>query len=389
MEDHGIRTIKSGGKKSLKMSEVEAFLFGLKLPLALVMSPTNLKEEKKKFFESDSYNPMFEYRTIKSSNDQIFSELASLEKVSDVDPRISDFYIELIESKYRSDRLMDATGDNVRVTKLSEKKFKAPSDVIFKKAARVLRGHTPEYDLVKDVKIDRMLDFDEISEIWTHTLEYFGLDDWKVRGSTNIARRGVKIGTKHKAIRMDSEIKRSLQSLKKTIVHEMTHIARYINGKATGFDALSRPNIDSYLDVEEGLASYNEERMGALTYRGLKKNAARVWAIKLGRELTFRELYEAASAIYTRNRAFDLAVNAKRGIGDTAMPGVYYRTGVYFRGFRRVRNRIMKDPLIYQTLHAGKIGFKQLKWVEEGLIPKPKFIPTTEDYKAVFKQMGL
>ncbi|MDD4382269.1 MAG: hypothetical protein PHE21_02915, partial [Candidatus Dojkabacteria bacterium] len=57
-----------GSKKSMKLEEVTKLLDELKIPIALVFTPTNLESERKKFFESDTYNPVFQYRVVKNHN---------------------------------------------------------------------------------------------------------------------------------------------------------------------------------------------------------------------------------------------------------------------------------------------------------------------------------
>ena len=50
-------------KKSEEMTlkEVSELLQELRIPTSLVFTPVNLDEEKKKFFDSDTYNPVFKY----------------------------------------------------------------------------------------------------------------------------------------------------------------------------------------------------------------------------------------------------------------------------------------------------------------------------------------
>ena len=86
-------------KKEMKSEEVNQLITQLRLPTSLVFTPINLREERKKFFESETYEPNFRYKGVKNSNENIFKKLSSLKLVSDIDPRLSDFYIQLIESK--------------------------------------------------------------------------------------------------------------------------------------------------------------------------------------------------------------------------------------------------------------------------------------------------
>ncbi len=183
----------------------------------------------------------------------------------------------------------------------------------------------------------------------------------------------MKVGVKTKEKLMDGNIQKTALEIKKTIVHEVgTHVLRSYNGALSGFPALAKPNINEYLDVEEGLAMWNEEYMGYLKDKDLKERAGIVYAIYVGKDLTFRQLYNVMLGFYPRKTAFNLVYRVKRGLGDTSQPGIYAKDVVYFRGFRRIRKRLAGDIGLYAKLYAGKIGYKQVGWVDDGLIKEAK-----------------
>ncbi len=379
-------------KSVMKLGEVTKILSNLRIPIGLVFTPTNLDTEKQKFFASDTYEPQFTYKLIKNKNSEIFNSLSSLKEISDVDPRISDFYIQLIESKKDSSDLMHAVGNNELVTDLSYKKYGKPSAMLFRNSARVLRGKVDSYRLAttKKTKKEDMLNYDEIADIFDLVFKELGLDGWSVGKSLNIAKNGAKVGIKNKEILLDPNIERSKFKLRKTIVHEVgTHVLRSINGANSGFEALAKANIPSYLDVEEGLATWNESNMDLLTLRWLKEKAALVWAIYIGEELSFRELYNSMLGVLPKKSAFDAVYRVKRGLGDTSYPGIYSKDIVYFRGFRKVSKKLDGDLSLYEKLYAGKIGFDQCEWVDTGLIPKAGIVPSKEMWKGIFKKVGI
>jgi len=380
------------GKSEMKLEEVTKLLEQLRIPTGLVFTPTNLKEEKKRFFNSETYEPNFEYRVVKNRNSEILKELSSLKIVSDIDPRISNFYIKLIESKKNSSNLMHGVGNNELVTELSLKKYGSPSSKLFRNASRVLRGKLDKYDVVDADKISKgeVLNYDQIDEVFRVVFESLKLSDWTISPSKNISKNAVRVGIKRKQIFVDPNITRSEYKLKKLLIHEIgTHVLRSHNGFKTGFSALGNANLPSYLDIEEGLASWNEESMGYLTDNWLKKKAGLVWAIFLGEGMTFRQLYNALSGNFLKYSAWDIVYRVKRGLGDTSYSGIYAKDIVYFRGFRRVKAILEKDPTMYEKLYAGKIDFKQTKWVDDGLLKKPEIIPTKELWNEIFKKANI
>lgn len=388
----GIFNKKKDNDTKATLKYVTSRLAELRMPTSLVFTPVNLEEEKKKFFESDNYNPVFKYRIVKNDNYDILEELSSIEEIVDVDPRISEFYIKLIDDKRQTNEMMHAVGDNEAMTELSIEKFKLPSPILFRNACRVLRGKNKIYNVIdsKKIKQTEMLDYNRISDIFKVVLQEIGLEDWSVAKSLNIAHNGVKVGVKTKEILMDGNIQKTALEIKKTIVHEVgTHVLRSYNGALSGFAALAKPNINEYLDVEEGLAMWNEEYMGYLKDKDLKERAGIVYAIYIGRELTFRQLYNVMLGFYPRKTAFNLVYRVKRGLGDTSVPGIYAKDVVYFRGFRRIRKRLAEDMGLYSKLYAGKIGYRQVEWVDDGLIKEGKIVPSRKMFDSAFKKAGI
>jgi len=379
-------------KKTLKLDEVTKLLGDLRIPTALVFTPTNLETEKKKFFNSETYNPVFEYRIVKNNNKEILKKLSNVKEIVDVDPRISDFYLQLIDSKKEASDLMYAVGNNEEVTDISVHRYGKPSDKLFRNAARVLRGKMDSYSVVKDdgAKKGEILYYDDIVKVFNIVFQELGLEGWSVNKSINIAKNGVKIGVKKKEILVDANIERTKFKLRKTLIHEVgTHALRAYNGLKCGFDALSNANLPEYLDVEEGLATWNESNMGLLTDKWLKNKAALTWAIYLGEDLSFRELYNVLLAVLPKYSAFDVTYRVKRGLGDTHDRGIYCKDVAYFRGFRKVKKKLEENPRLYNQLYAGKITFKQCEWVEDGLLPMPNNVPDKEKWLEIFEKAGI
>ncbi|MCA9375339.1 DUF1704 domain-containing protein [Candidatus Dojkabacteria bacterium] len=376
--------------KSISLDSLTELLDQLRLPTALVFTPINLASERKKFFSSSSYSPQFKYRIVNNNNKKVLAELSKIQTVTEVDPRISDFYINLIKSKVQANELMHAVGQNALFTEIGLKRFRMPSEILFRNACRAIRG-LGDYKIFKDPdgKESKVYHYDEVAEAFKRVFEYFGLIGWTVNRSQNIGLNGVKVGIKKQEVLMDPNIKKRAFALRKTIVHEMTHVLRAYNGSFTGFDALKKPNLPMYLDVEEGLAGYNEEQMKVFKKKDLIKRAGKVWAAYVSTSMSFREVYNGAMAFAPKYLAFDIAYRVKRGLSDTSQGGMYTKDVVYFRGYRRVRKKISEDETLYAKLFAGKISFSQIKWVDDGLIPKAKIVPIKSDFDKIFSKIGV
>lgn len=378
------------GKKEMSIVEITQILSTLRLPTSLTFTPINLESEKEKFFASDTYNPHFEYKVRENKNADVFKKLKSLKKVVGVDPRISDFYLKLIEDKIVVDSLLRSTGNNELFTNINKSYYKFPTEKQFKNSTVVLKGNLKKYNLVQNPKEDRVLKFDEIKNAINTTFEVLGLTDWNVSQSLNIPKNGMKTGVKGKEILIGQEIERSPLLLKKSIIHEIgTHVLRSHNGISCGVPALFKSNISEYWDTEEGLALYNEEKMGVLTAEYLKHRALMLYAIYIGESMSFRNLFNVLRGFSKPKEAFDITYRVKRGLSDTSMAGIYTKDATYFRGFGKVRKTVSENPEIYSKLYSGKISLKMVEWVDEGLINKASIVPSKEMFDSIFQKIGL
>jgi hypothetical protein len=378
------------GKSEMSLDEVTKLLSTLRLPTALTFTPINLENEKERFFESDTYNPQFEYKVRGNNNIEVFKKLKSLKSISGVDKRVSDFYLKLIEDKMVVDSLMKSTGNNPLFTEVNKSYYKFPTEKQFKNATIVLKGNLKKYSLVQNPKDDRVLKFDEIRNALNTTFQVLGLTDWKVTQSINIPKNGMKTGVKGMEILIGPDIERSPLLLKKSIIHEIgTHVLRSHNGLNCGVPALFKSNISEYWDAEEGLALYNEEIMGVLTPEYLKHRALMLYAIYIGENLSFRNLFNVLRGFTKPKEAFDITYRVKRGLSDTSQPGIYAKDATYFRGFRKVRKAVTDDPTIYSKLYSGKISLKMVSWVDDGIINTPTIVPNKEMFDSIFQKIGL
>ncbi|MDD3662032.1 MAG: DUF1704 domain-containing protein [Candidatus Dojkabacteria bacterium] len=380
-----------GRKKTMPYAEVETLLSRVTSPISLYLTPVNYERERERFFESSTYNPQFRYRPWKR-NDAAFSVLRHVTEVTDIDPELSKYIINVIADKQQAVNLLASIGRDGDFVTISQDRFGLPSAKLFARACKILRRQYGDVRLAQRNKElrDRMLTFDEVESLFTTVFEVFGLEGWTVGKSKGIVSQGFRTAAKTKRIMIDPDVVISAEKIRKTIVHEIvTHALRSQNGFATGYEFLGKPNVSEYLDDEEGLATFNEERFGVLREIDLRRKAATVYAMYIGRYSSFRQVFDAVSAVYPKRNAFDVVFKVKRGLSDTSQPGCYYKDAAYLRGFFKVRKRLATDETGYRNMYAGKIPMKYLYLVEEGIIPKPKVYPTPELVTKVLKAGGL
>jgi hypothetical protein len=378
--------------KRMELEEVEELMSKIATPLSLYLMPTNYDEEKEKFYDSSNYNPQFKYRKANKNNDRIFRELKDLQEITDIDPEISKYIIKVIKYKKQASDLLESIGEDERFVRISKERFGVPSHKLFKKACKILRRRYGDIEIAKrNNKLrEKILRYDDLVPIFEKVFEVLGLDGWTFEKSKAIMSSGFRTTVKTKRVMVDPKVEVSAEKLRKTIIHEVgTHALRGHNGYKTGYKVFGKPNLPSYLDYEEGLAMYNEENYGVLRDIDIKKRAAYVYAIYLSRSMSFREVYDAVHGIYPRKSAFDVVYRVKRGLSDTSKPGCYYKDQVYLRGFFKTRRKLEKDVVSYKYMYAGKIPYKYIYLVEEGIIPKPNVVPSKKLFADLFEDVGL
>lgn len=144
------------------------------------------------------------------------------------------------------------------------------------------------------------------------------------------------------------------------IQHEVgTHILTYCNGKRQPLNQMYA-GLDSYDQLQEGLAVLAEFLVGGLTAGRLRLLAARVVAADLlvkdtGFLDTFQIVHEELG--FSPASAFDITTRIFRGGGFT-------KDAVYLRGLEQLLT-FLKDGGNIKTLYIGKFDLKHVSFIEE------------------------
>jgi hypothetical protein len=161
------------------------------------------------------------------------------------------------------------------------------------------------------------------------------------------------------------------------IAHEIeTHILTAENGAQQPFDIFRR-GFANYLDTQEGLASYNQNRVLPKNHDKRFGPARSVVAIAYALEHSFVDTrkYLEAELGYTSEKSLTKAIELKRGLFDTSEPGCFTKGLVYYRGLRAIEH-FEESGGDLKRLYIGKIALEDLDCAEqvEGVKP-PLLIP--------------
>lgn len=306
------------------------------MSLLKYLTPTNLAEEKVKFFSSKTYNPQFKY----ACNDSDFASWISK------NPNLQDFF-QAVKSQDSS--LIEVQAGKLFDTKLTKDFLLLANQIIAVK---------PE-TLAKE-------SLDEVVASFNEAFKFFGLDNYKVEVADQ---RGFNFRPvpRHQKIIVSKYLILDFFSIDGEVKHELAHILRYENGKHNNI-----PVSKDYLPTEEGLAAYCQDYAGLNGRSSLFQHAAEYAVTQVGLEGSLRDVIEFLESVgFSKELAWQRAVRHKFGFVDTSQPGDIMKPSMYFY-HEQIIKQLSADEKY--RLFVGKISVNQLKLFTSyrGLIPLEK-----------------
>jgi len=326
----------------------------------LLLTPTNIDAERKRFFKDTDYNPQFTYPNPHADLNKIRHMLVEIEPDDSVVGRI----LKGIRDKYLLDiELLESRGTD-QFQHISKKTHGRPERELVAQAKKLI------YLKVKPESIEYSTQ--EILSRLRMAFVKYGVN-WQVEEKSMIATAAVKISKRKLLIKKNSRFSHSF--LKRIIVHEIgTHIVRAENGRSQPYKFFAR-GLPGYLKTEEGLAVYNEEINDCLNNYVLKIYAGRVLAIDKALKSSFSDTYRMLRKYFTRNTAWRITLRAKRGLSDTSKPGAFTKDLAYLNGYLSIKEYVKNNGDLTK-LYYGKIGLQHIELMQK--IPhlvNPRLLP--------------
>jgi alpha-L-glutamate ligase-like protein/uncharacterized protein (TIGR02421 family) len=338
---------------------IDRFLAQVDKELLLLkfLKPENLAEERVRAKQDPLYNPVFQYRPLPENIDQIERELD--ETVPGDSPIGHLFKKKRTELLHRI-RLLKARGDARRLTDASSVLYGSPSSVLMASAGSVLRSQIA-CDLPPPE--NKMLTAEQAAELFEEVLQRYGLHDWQVKVRPSLVADCTVGGT---SIYLREGAKFSREHVSSLIAHEIeTHVLTAENGVNQPFE-LFRRGFASYLDTQEGLAIWSQNRVLSPHHEKRYGPARNVLAIAYALEHSFAETrrYLEEELFYRPEKALSKAIDLKRGMTDTSAPGGFTKGLVYFRGLRAIEHYLQQGGDLAR-LYIGKIALEDLDLLEQ------------------------
>lgn len=305
---------------------------------------SNYKSQKKNFFEGNIKNPHFKYFRTKINLEVFQQELKKI-KIKQT-PFPGQILIKKKRELLLKTKIVARRGQAGQINLLSRKLFGEPTESLLKKAQKTLRGKKEE----KSGKI--------ISAVQAGSLIARQVQKYELPYHVVFKKINARVSVLKNTVRVHPQAVFFKKELKSLIIHELTHAFRRENSLAQNWK-IFKLGFPGYLETEEGLAAFNEVVLGKNKDK-LQLFAARVLACHLARKHSFRFVFEfLKKQRFNSEEAWQITVRAKRGLKDTAQPGVFFKDYLYFSGYLKIKKYFSagKNPL---PLYYGKIGLEDL-----------------------------
>ncbi len=360
--------VRAGVKKDLHPLDRSLAQLDREIALLRHLRPSNLREERARALADARYNPIFQYRAMDTDIAELRQRLNEMK--SDTSPLGT-----LLERKRRELLkkldVLDCRGDSMRFTAASQALYGTPSTALLGFAEATLKSQIA-CDLPPPSK--DLLSASEVAPLFEAALVQYGLHDWQV-GVRETLVSDCAAGDKRLFLREGATFSR--QHVAALIAHEIeTHVLTAENGNMQPYE-LFRRGFANYLDTQEGLAMYNQNRVLSPFHEKRFNHARSVLACAFALEHSFAETrkYLEESLLYRPEKALGKTIELKRGIADTSESGAFTKTLVYFRGLRAIEQFVASGGDL-RRLYVGKIALEDLDVLQhiDGVKP-PMLVP--------------
>jgi hypothetical protein len=281
------------------------------------LTPTNLLEEKAKFFADPTYNPQFTY------------------------PETNEEPVEADKWGYPQQPYLDLA------KAILEKTFfgRNEADLLMMEGVRLSQ--------------------DEVTKRCTTFLEMHGLEKrYEIIWSPTFVSRATITDD---ALKLRSNSVFHQEGLLGMLYHEIgTHALRRINYEhQPWFKKKKKFGVNtSYLRTEEGMATLHTQVPHS--FKSAYSTAVRYLAVEYARDHTFAELWKFVGRyIQDPETCWMITFRQKRGVTDTSKPAVFTKDLVYFEGAVQMWHWLEQHNFDPTLLYYGKIAWEDLGIAKE------------------------
>ena len=343
-------------ERELNKIDDELYDIDSKIKLLSNLKPSNLKEEYTKFLVNPkTYNPQFEYKPLSFDPNNLISRLNRLEFP---ESPIGILWQKKADEIKRKIELLKSRGQEEEFTKASIRLYGTPDfNTVNNALEEIFKMPKKWPDEEKEMTAK------EAKKIFENAIHEYGLKGWKVNIKEDLV--SDVIAGKHNSIMIRKDARFTEKRLKGTIAHELeTHAFTAMNGALQPYKIFQRGLAD-YLTTEEGLAVYNQEKTESNETEKKYWPTSSVIGIATGLKGSFSDIYNTLTHYgFGSERAWKVALKAKRGLSDTGKPGAFTKDFIYYKGHEMILDFIKKGGNL-KDLYYGKTNVSDLDIIKK------------------------
>ena len=347
---------RHGEEKILKNIDRKLCGIDSKIKLLSHFKPQNLEEAKSAFLVHPTKSPKFFYKIPTISFSELRKNLQRIPQQCD-HPLMPLFEKKRQEIEQKIDLIESI--NTIDLQKVSEKLWGKVNEALYKKAVTFLKKTPYEKDKSKQ------LPFSDVVFRIEQFLKDHKLKHWQVKIlDSTVADFQV---SKSNEFFVKKNVKITENRLLSLLAHEVeTLIYRLENGRKAPFEIFERGTA-GYLRTEEGLASYNQVRVGVPLGEKVFWGAHRIVAAYMGKKMSFVDLFHYMKNTFdlSDESAWKACIKTKRGLEDTSQRISFVKDVIYFAGREEVEKFLEKNPDGMKKLYLGKIAIDDLKILEK------------------------
>lgn len=327
------------------------------IKLLSYFKPQNLTEQKEVFLANPLRSPKFFYKIPTLSFENLRKSISKIPR--QCDHPLMPLFLRKIDETIRKIDLIEAI-NTPELQHISEKLWGQTDEHTYAKAIRFLKKTPLEKDTSKK------LPFSETVARIEAFLKKTKLRHWNVKTlETTVADFQIAKHTSTFLLKQGVEITEN--RLLSLLAHEVeTHIYRLENARKAPFRIFERGTA-GYLKTEEGIASYNQVRVGVPLGEKVHWGAHRVIAAFLAKKMSFVDLFHYMKNTFELDDegAWKSCLKAKRGLEDTSQRIAFNKDIIYFTGREEVEKFLQANPEGMKELYCGKIAIADLPLLRE------------------------
>ena len=327
------------------------------------LSPQNIQEQKELFFRYPDRSPRFYYRPLPEDLDNWQREIQGLPTVDH--PLYGPLYQPKKEELLHKIELIKSRGSS---------EFTAAAERLYTKASPTLQAQAKAFikkkSLLSQPDTSPEIDARRVEGIIQKFLKQYQLSHWQIDiieqsvADIQVLKKG-KILLRSGAVFQEHR-------LRALLAHEIgTHVFRAENGRRQPLHILEQGTA-GYLKTEEGIAIYQQNRLGLSLGDKYYRPAYLVLVIAMAKKVGFVELFQWVSRTFpslSPDHCWILCLRAKRGLTETENPGAFSKDLLYFSGYQEV-NHFCENGGLLSDLYWGKLSIADydswfLNWREQ------------------------